>query len=202
MTHSAFKVIGLCGRSGSGKGYICNIFASCGIPCVDTDKVYRHIVAQKDSECIRELVSQFGNEILTVEGTLNRKALAPLVFSDEKKLARLNSITHKYILAETEKLIEELKNSGAKAVIIDAPVLFESGFNRLCDLCVCVTCGTAVSVKRITQRDGIDEQIAEKRLSSQLSEEELRALCDYEIVNDDVADPKAQVIDFVKRQLK
>lgn len=201
MTDSDIKIIGLCGRSGSGKGYVSKIFASFGIPSVDTDKLYGEIVSMKDSPCLKELSREFGGDIITAEGTLNKKALSAIVFSDDKRLQKLNSITHKYILAETEKRIEELKNSGAKAVIIDAPVLFESGFHRLCDLCVCVTCGTDISVKRITQRDGIDEKSAEKRLSSQLSEKELRALCDYEIVNDDIEDPMSQVRDFIKCRL-
>lgn len=194
----SFKVIGLCGRSGSGKGYISDIFSDFGIPSVDTDRVYRDIISEKDSECLRELVCNFGNEILDDSGFLDRKALGKIVFSDPEKLCDLNMITHKYIRERTLDEIKKTKKAGAHGVLIDAPVLFESGFDKLCDILLCVTCPDEKSVERIVSRDGIDENAAKKRLSSQKSTEELRSLCDAEIVNDDIEDPRSQVEKFIR----
>ena len=202
MNNKKIKVIGLCGRSGSGKGYICDIFNEFGIPSIDTDKVYRDIISEKDSRCLKELKNHFGEKVIDPDGSLNRKVLASIVFSDPDKLHILNSVTHKYILKKTDKLIKEYCEEEKDFVIVDAPVLFESGFNKICDICVCVTCGDEVSVKRICERDGVDGDTAEMRLRSQISEDKLRELCDHEIVNDDITDPKAEVETFINNVLK
>lgn len=196
---STFKVIGLCGRSGTGKGYVCARFAAFGIPSIDTDAVYRGIVADKDSACLSELVSFFGREILDSEGHLCRKSLSTIVFSDREKLGVLNSITHRYILEETEALIEKARSEGKRAVIVDAPVLFESGFDRICHIKICVTAPDEVCIKRICKRDSRTADEARVRLASQKSEETLRDLCDEVIVNDDNADVETRVREIVER---
>ena len=95
----------------------------------------------------------------------------------------LNRITHKHILRRTLQIAAEYVDDGACAVIIDAPLLFESGFDAHCACTVCVTAPTAVSVQRIVQRDGISEEDALRRLSVQTPCEELIARCDYHIEN-------------------
>ena len=184
-------IIGLCGSSGSGKGYVCKKLKELYlIEHIDTDKVYRDIVGG-DSPCLRELCEYFGNEILSGDGSLNRSVLSAKVFEGEgsdKRLKRLNDITHKYIKAETERILEESKSAGVWAIMIDAPVLFESGFYKLCDCTVCVTAPTELKLKRITKRDGITFEKAEARLRSQMTDSELCALCDFEIVNNDSGD--------------
>lgn len=196
------KIIGLCGMSGSGKGYVCNIFERYGIPSIDTDAVYRDILKDTDSPCLFELKSAFGDGIIQSDGSLDRKKLADIVFSDGEKLELLNKITHKYIRKKTDELIEKYKIDGADAVIIDAPVLFESGFNKMCDITVCVTCDTETAVRRITERDGISADKAHERLSKQIKPESLRELCDFEIVNGYGCDVEIYVCQFIKKFLK
>ena len=106
----------------------------------------------------------------------------------KKRLERLNKITHKYIKVETVRILEKNKTDGAWATLIDAPVLFESEFDKLCDCTVCVTAPTELKLARITKRDGITLEKAEARLHSQMSDEKLRQLCDFEIVNNDSGD--------------
>ncbi len=179
--------IGLCGRSGTGKGYVSRLFALHGVPSVDTDAVYRRITAPADtpSACMVELVSAFGEEIRNADNSLNRKILSGIVFREDgsEDLRRLNSITHKHILKETERIAHSLFEDGAKAVLIDAPVLFESGFDDFCDCTLCVTAPFEVSLERIQKRDGITREEAVRRLSSQLPEEELIRRCDFRVVN-------------------
>lgn len=196
------KIIGLCGRSGSGKGYVSRIFSDMGIPCIDTDKVYRDIVSDKNSACLSELVSEFGVGILSENGILDRKKLSSVVFADgaKEKLLKLNEITHKYILEETLSLAEKAREDNCDAVVIDAPVLFESGFDRLCDVKVCVLACDEVCVKRICERDGRSEEDAKKRLASQKANEELLSLCDFSIINDkDGDDVRSQILEFIKK---
>ncbi len=180
-------LIGLCGRSGSGKGYVCQLFCQFGIPSVDTDLVYRRITEASIplSPCMQELSDHFGPAVVNADGSLNRAAMREIVFGkDPAALSDLNRITHKHILEKTMEEAEELHRQGADYVIIDAPVLFESGFNSFCDCTVCVTAPEETLICRIKRRDGISEEDAKKRLASQKSEEELRSKTDYEIIND------------------
>jgi dephospho-CoA kinase len=182
--------IGLCGRSGAGKGYISLLFSERGIPAIDTDAVYREMTAPADvlSPCMRDLVSEFGEGILNPDGSLNRRFLADLVFSDTGENARktLNRITHAHILHRTRQLAEAYADAGSPMVLIDAPLLFESGFDSLCRFTVCVSAPDEVCVARIMTRDGLTEAEARRRLASQIPREELEERCDFTVVNDGI----------------
>ncbi len=168
-------VIGLCGGSGSGKGTVCSLFSKHGIPSIDTDAVYRELTAS-DSPCTQALKDAFGNEIISESGALNRKALAKLVFcgnDSKEKLRTLNEISHKFILEETRLRLKAYNEQGYQAVIIDAPVLFESGFNAECDVIISVIADKEIRLSRIMMRDNIEKDAAEARMAAQLSNEEL-----------------------------
>lgn len=187
------KIIGLCGRSGSGKGYVSSVFEKYGGLCIDTDAVYHELLEptdQKFSECTAELCENFGRDIIGDDMKPDRTKLSKIVFADKQKLKLLNEITHRYILSEVNGIIS--RSSSAFAVI-DAPVLFESGFNKFCDFTVCVICSDETSVKRIIERDGISADMALKRLGNQLPSETLGSLCDYSIDNNGRADVHVQV---------
>ena len=192
--------IGLCGRSGSGKGYVSDVFAALGVPAIDTDAVYRRLSgpAEVPFECMQELSRAFGERILNPDNSLNRRAMADIVFAPDGDTARaqLNRITHAHILRETKRLAKAYADEGRRFVLIDAPLLFESGFDALCRYTVCVTAPDSVCVKRITDRDGITEEEARRRLSAQIPAEELAKRCDYVIVNDGVASvlPQAEEV--------
>ena len=175
-------VIGLCGNSGSGKSTVCHIFSKYGIPSIDADLVYRDLTVP-DAELTKKLSERFGNEILSADGALNRKALSAVVFSDRSAslLKELNSITHSSIIAETKKRICNFSKKGNKAVIFDAPLLFESGFDKECNVIISVCAPREEKIKRIMQRDNISEETANKRLDSQLSEAFLTEHSDFVI---------------------
>lgn len=192
------KVIGMCGGSGSGKGVACSFFAELGIKIIDTDKVY-HTITSSDSECLRELSFTFGTSIIE-NGKLNRRALADIVFSSRDRLKLLNSIAHKHILSEVRRIIERYRNEGAVGVIVDAPLLFESGFDKECDATLAVCASTETRISRIIKRDNISKEMAIKRIQSQKSDEWLKMNCDYYIDNDSTTDSlKAEVYDIAKK---
>lgn len=198
----SMKIIGLCGSSGSGKGYASCVFEALGIPSIDTDRLYREKTARGNSPCLKELASEFGALILDGAGELNRGALAKIVFEDDKtgvKLKRLNEITHKYIRIDTEELIECYKQKGAIAVVVDAPVLYESGFDKMCDFCVCVISPLEEKLRRITERDKITKEKALARLNAQMSDSELIKRAKYKIDNSG-ADVRAQIIEILKKE--
>ena len=191
--------IGVCGSSGSGKGYICKLFSTYGYKWIDTDKVYRDLATPK-SECVKELKEYFGNTILNSDGSLNRKELSKCVFEGEnakENLDTLNKITHFHIRKETERIIMESEQNGYKGVLVDAPVLFESGFDKMCDATICVTAPTSLKLERIIKRDNISMEKALFRISSQLSDDELREKCTYEIDNSEGANIEEQIASII-----
>ena len=179
------KVIGLCGGSGSGKSAVSRLFAKFNIPSIDTDQVYREITSQ-DSECMRALVSAFGESVKNSDGSLNREYVRELVFfgvdRNENRMM-LNKITHTFVLAETENRIERYAREGRRAAIADVPLMFESGFDKRCDVLVAVIADDDVRISRIVQRDGISEDQAKARIVAQLSSEELSTRVDYVVEN-------------------
>lgn len=195
-------VIGLTGQSGAGKGEVCRILSEYGIKSIDTDEVY-HGLLIPPSECIDELATFFGTQILDENGTVNRKVLASIVFASENqdKLEALNRITHKFILGETEKMIRMFENEGYRAVAVDAPLLFESGFDKKCDTVISVTAPYETRLERIIKRDGIDRERAAARLRSQKSECFYVENSDYIISNDGNTDDLKRQTETVVRKI-
>ncbi len=180
------KVIGLTGPTGAGKSLFCEVFLSLGIPCLDTDLVARKVV-EKGTACLSELVMSFGEKILLPDGSLDRKALGSIAFSDKEKLDTLNKITHKYITEYVKSWLAECESKGSRAAVIDAPQLFESGENKICDITVAVIAKKELRLERIMQRDSIALDYAEKRMASQKDDEFFIDNCDYIIYNNGVS---------------
>jgi dephospho-CoA kinase len=199
MTEGSMIIIGLCGNSGSGKGYISAKLAKHGVAFIDTDKVYRQEVLP-DPACISELVGCFGDGILEY-GQVSKRKLAALVFEGEgasERLKRLNEITHKYIKVKTDKYVSDFEKEGYSAVLIDAPVLFESGFDKMCHVTLCVTAPYEMKIARIIKRDGISREKAQARLKTQMHEAELLKRCTYSVDNTDGCDIDGQIKAILK----
>ena len=159
--------VGLTGPSGAGKGVISSLFAGYGVPSIDTDRVY-HDLLVPPSACLDELVGRFGSGILGPDGTLDRKALAAVVFAKghDRDLADLNAITHRHILGEVRVMLARYEAEGIPAVLVDAPQLFESGFDAECGFILSVLAPYEVRLARVMARDGLDEARARARLAA------------------------------------
>lgn len=181
------KIIGLTGGTGAGKGCVCKKFLQYNISSLDTDKVSRQVCA-KGTPCLNELLSFFGKDILNEDGTLNRKTLGSIVFSDKEKLQVLNSITHRYILSAARDWLKKQEAEGKIAAIIDAPLLYESGFDKECDVIVAVISDRALRTQRITTRDNISTDDANKRLNNQGDDGFYTKSADYVITNNGTLD--------------
>ena len=194
------KIIGLCGGSGSGKSFVCSVFNEYGILSINADRVY-HDMISTDSECARELISVFGTEISADVG-IDRAKLREVVFSSRGKLKLLNEITHKHILAETRRLISRIsETTDCKALIFDAPLLFESGFDKECDVTVCVVADEQTRINRIIERDSISIEDAKARISSQISNNELIKKCDYSIENNSSVEKLREAVLEIKSKI-
>ena len=187
------KIIGLTGGSGAGKGEVCKAFLSFGIESIDTDKISRD-VTKKGGACLDELIENFSGAILTEYGELNRKKLAEIAFSSRENLDKLNKITHKHILNECKRIILDMQNAGRTALIIDAPLLFESGFDKNCDIIISVIADLNKRIDRIIKRDNITEQQARARIENQKNDGFFIGNSDHIIYNNsDCADIYIQV---------
>lgn len=177
-------VIGLTGPSGSGKGACDSVFDSLGIPCIDTDKVY-HDLLVPHSPCVNELSLAFGKDILTSEGYIDRKALAKIVFSDgsEERASLLNSITHKYVIEKTNRLLDTFREQNKVAAVIDAPLLIEANMHKICDFCISVLADRSIRLSRIMERDGLDEMAARMRLDAQKDDSFYSSATKYTVFN-------------------
>ena len=181
-------VLGLTGQSGAGKG----VFSAAslkneGFAVLDTDKTAREVV-QKGQPCLEELTRCFSCEILNDDGTLNRRKLATVAFCDEIKHCQLNKITHFYIMQKIEQWVKDCEKQGVKCAIIDAPLLFESGADKLCDMTLGIIAPYEIRLERIMSRDGIDEKNGKIRLDSQPKDEFFLEKCTYILKNDASAD--------------
>ena len=174
--------IGLCGGTGAGKTEVCRILSKLGIPSINTDALSR-IACEKGGSCLNELVRFFGDTILNPDGELDRKALAKIAFSTPQNADKLNKMTHPHIIVVMNRILEEHKKSGAKAVFIDAPLLFESGLNEVFDLNVAVVADLESRIRRASVRDGIGREAAMDRIRRQKSDDFLIENCDYFIEN-------------------
>ncbi len=198
------KVIGLAGGSGSGKSTVSKLFYENGFAFINTDEIY-HKLTSTPTPCLDDLVHEFGREILNPEiHSLNRKKLAEIVFAkgQEDKLQRLNKIAHFHVLRETEEIIASLSEDEYFGVLIDAPLLFESGFDKKCDFVISVTANENVRIKRITERDGITEEKAKARINAQLSDEFLINNSKFIIVNDGDIDELRKNVNEISEKIK
>ena len=178
------KIIGLTGPSGAGKSTVSNAFYTLGAHVIDADRVARFVV-EKGKPALFEIETTFGEQVILPGGELNRPALAEIVFRSPEALHKLNLITHKYIIEENQKEIEDAQEP---CVVIDAAVLFESGLNELCHSVVCVTAERSLRLKRIMARDGLTIRQAQDRINAQNGDDFYVSRSDFHIENNGSSD--------------
>ena len=191
------RVIGVTGRSGSGKSLLSQQLQAVGAQVLDADKVYAQLL-KTDNPMTRMLCHHFPG--VWKEGVLDRKKLADIVFSDPKALETLNFITHSQVRAQMHHTVA---HSDSKLIVLDVPLLFESGIDQLCDLTLAVLADREGSLARIMKRDGIDRPRAEARLNSQPHDDFYRARADLLLHNTGtLAQFEEKVDTFVKKYCK
>ncbi|MCQ2468508.1 MAG: dephospho-CoA kinase [Ruminococcus sp.] len=181
-TLSGVMVVGLTGQTGAGKSTVAKVFEENGFAIIDADIVARKVV-EKGTQCLDEIADFFGNGVITDEGTLNRPALAGIVFSDKAKLETLDTIIYPYITGEILNMIKRFSADGEKLILLDAPTLFESHADDFCEIIISVLADPDIREQRIISRDGITSEQARKRMNSQMSEDFFISHSDYIIQN-------------------
>lgn len=169
-------IIGLTGPTGSGKSSAANCCEKYGIKLVDCDKAARK-ATEKGSDGLKAVTEVFGSDILNIDGSLNRKALAQKAFSTKENTLLLNKTIFPYI----RELV--LKETNAQRILLDAPTLFESGINSICFKTVAVLSDTEIRKKRIISRDGLSESEAILRMNAGKNDNFYKENADYIIYN-------------------
>ena len=179
---SRLFLIGLTGPTGSGKSSVAQQLSDSGALWIDCDGIARQVV-QKGTPGLAALCRAFSDQILAPDGTLDRKALARLAFATPQQTKRLNAITHPLILQEISRILKEQQSRGGLAVL-DAPLLFEAGLDRICDATIAVVAPAKARLTRIMARDGLTQEEAQRRMDAQPDLSYYQQRADYLIEND------------------
>ena len=184
--------VALTGGIATGKSYCLSRFASLGAAVIDADRLARDAVAS-GSRALDAIVARFGSSMLRADGTLDRSALARVVFSDRAARADLEAIVHPEVYRRIGEWLATLP-SGTRIAIADIPLLFETGHTHDFDRVVVVACEPGEQLRRLMSRDGLTEQDARARLDAQWPIAEKEARADYVIRTDgSVSDTDAEV---------
>ncbi len=192
------KLIGLTGHTGAGKSTAARAAADVCGGIIDADQVAREAL-QKGSPCLKALAAVFGEDILQRDGSLDRRLLAKRAFSSQEKTLLLNRTTHPWILRRVQELAEEFARHTDKLVLFDAPLLYESGGETLCDSVIAVVAPDAVRLQRILLRDRISEEEARLRMNAQPDASFYTSRADYVI---DGSQPPERVAQQMRELLK
>lgn len=195
------SVFGLTGGIGSGKSTAAALFRERGVPIVDADELAREAVAP-GSPGLAQVTAAFGPEILAGDGSLDRKALGTLVFSDAEARRRLNAITHPIVRRLSQERFRALDEQGVKLAGYDVPLLFEVGLDAVLRPIVVVTAREATQLERILARDGISAAAARERIAAQLPLGEKQKRADYVLYNNGTLAALAAQVDVLLEKLR
>ncbi len=160
-------IIGLTGSIASGKSTVSHMLKELGYPIVDADLVARQVV-EPGSETLQKINEAFDASVILPDGTLDRKKVGDLIFNDPESRKRLNDIIHPAIRKEMLRQRAAYVAEGHQVVIMDIPLLFESQLQHLADKILVVSVTEENQLKRLIKRNGLSENEAAARISSQL----------------------------------
>lgn len=175
-------VIGLTGSIASGKSAVAAMFKELLIPVIDADQIARDVVEPGEST-LQAIVNEFGHDILLPDGSLDRKKLGAIIFSDTDKRAKLNAIVHPAVRKRMLEQKEHFLENGATCVVMDIPLLFESKLTHMVDKTLVVYVDEDVQLQRLMKRDHSQKEEALQRIQSQIPLKEKVKLADAVIDN-------------------
>ncbi len=181
-------VIGLTGAIGSGKSTVSRLFSEAGFAIVDCDAISRGLDAEP--KYIRAVREAFGDGVIDMAGgtaRISRKELAELAFASTEAKRKIESIAHPIILGIVYERVDAAKKL-KKDIVIDAPLLFESGLDGICDVTVGVVADEKLRFERAMKRGGITEENLRRRMELQPKNEFYTSKCNYIIENNGTAD--------------
>lgn len=193
---------GLTGSIAVGKSFVCDCLRELGCHVLDADKTSREVV-EPGTAGLDLIVKNFGDEILMVDGSLDRKKMGVIVFGDEEKRQLLNSIVHPLVIQSQNNWIATREKADPNGIaVIDAALMIESGGYARFEKLIVVWCKPAIQLRRLMLRDNLDADQAKMRINAQMPQDEKKAFADYLIDTssgfDDTRRQAANVVDKLR----
>lgn len=167
-------VVGITGGIGCGKSMAAAYLAELGAIHIDADGISRALTA-RDGAALEQIRRIFGDSVFSEDGSLNRRALGDLVFSDPAAKRALEGVIHPLVQRIAMDKIEESGKNGARVAVLNVPLLFETGMDVLCDETWTLTAPADVQLARVMERDGLTREQAISRIESQMAMEDRNA---------------------------
>jgi len=188
------RIFGLTGNIGSGKSTVAAMLREAGIPVLDADRISREVTAP-GGRAYDAVVQAFGGGIVRDDGSIDRKRLGEIVFSDPSLRARLEAITHPAILEAMQEAIAGIARDGHRAAVVEATLIHETGRKGMFEAVISVTCDRETAISRLAARDGMSRRQAEARLRAQMDADRKAGASDYVIDNaGDIESTRRQVV--------
>lgn len=173
--------VGLTGSIAVGKSYVLSVLAELGCVTFDADKI-AHLAMEPGRPAYDDILREFGESVLTADGSIDRKKLGTIVFADETRRTRLNEIVHPRVIEEQNRLLSEAEaRDPIGIVVIDAALMIESGGYKRFDKLIVVYCDRETQAERLMRRANITREDAEQRIAAQMTSEEKLRYADYRI---------------------
>jgi len=193
------RIVGLTGGFGSGKSFVASLFKKLGAKIVDADKI-GHKALKRGSAAYKRIVAAFGKKVLSDDLSINRKALAGIVFADKKKLDRLNRITHPVIIKEINDSIA--RAAKGELLVVDAPLICEANIAGLMDVLIVVKASKKNQIERSSKRSGMQEKDVCKRIAMQMPLKGKIRYADHVVDNNGTKEATKKQVRNIWRQLK
>ena len=171
--------VGLTGSIAVGKSFVLDILRELGARTLDADAVAREVV-EPGTAGLKAVVEEFGKQVLKPDGSLNRPALGAIVFADDAKRQKLNSILHPFIIARQDEILRQWEKETPDAIaVVDAALMIESGGYKRFDKLIVVHCRPEIQIARLMKRDNVSHEEAERRINAQMPQAEKKKHADY-----------------------
>ncbi len=187
------RIIGLTGGIACGKSHVSQVLHSLGVPVVDGDQLSRQLTAP-GGIALADIRAAFGPQVFHTDGTLDRKALGSLVFHHGAQLKTLNDLMRPLLRPAISEALAGVEQSGAPLCVMDMPLLYEEGLDRLCRRVWCVALSRETQLRRLQERDHLSEAEALDRINSQMPVEEKAARADVVISTEGTMEETRQLV--------
>ncbi|MGC9077782.1 MAG: dephospho-CoA kinase [Candidatus Kapaibacteriota bacterium] len=198
-------LIGITGNFGSGKSTVAKIIENEGYPVINSDRLAKDLM-EKNQKLRKQIEKTFGKESYQLDGSLNSKWLANIVFAStpeaEQNLMKLNSIVHPFVLDEAKKQINQLIENGNYLIFFESALIYEANIENLFDYIILVHARKEKVIERLTSQGKYTSEEIEHRLSKQIDSEVKRKFADFTIINDGTIEELEKNVKFVLEMIK
>lgn len=182
MTKQKTKIIGLTGGIATGKSTVTKFLRQRKLPVICADEISHHMT-QKGQPAYRKILKEFGEDYLLPNQEFDRKKLASLVFHNQKAKKTLENIVHPLVRKEIKKQIAKSRKSNEPIVFLDIPLLFESGWEKICDATICIYTTQKIQIERLKKTRGMSRQEILVRIHNQMPLQEKCEKSDFIVRN-------------------